>query len=66
MSDVILSIAIKCLTKEFDEFISCCIDEHGKPKAPNMGELMKAKGSIPSVGYNNGFVKKDKKSKKTK
>ncbi len=55
MSDIILETALKALTREFDAFIAEC-NEGGKPKAPSIGALMRAKGCLPKT-YSQAFKK---------
>lgn len=40
-------IALRKLSEAFDAFVSACIDESGKPKAPTQQALAKAKGYLP-------------------
>ena len=56
MTDTILKIALEKLTKEFDNFISCCIED-GKPVAPKNGDIMKARACMPD-GAKNSFGKR--------
>jgi hypothetical protein len=44
----ILRLSLEAVTKSFDEFVGKCLDEDGKPKAPNIGAIMKARGCLPS------------------
>ena len=49
-------IAIRALSAAFDEFVAACVDEHGKPRAPSVKALAKARGYLPpgatmSYGY---------------
>jgi len=53
---LILELALRKLSKAFDEFISECT-ENGKPKQPSMQALMKAKGYLPQY-CENAFRKK--------
>jgi len=46
--DIILEIAIKKLSVAFDEFVGSCLDENGKPKAPDYRAIMKARGYLPT------------------
>lgn len=44
---VILELTIKKLSEAFDEFVGSCLDENGKPKAPDYRAIMKARGCLP-------------------
>lgn len=46
-NDIVLEMAIKKLSKAFDEFIGSCLDADGKPKAPDYKAMMKARGYLP-------------------
>lgn len=59
VQEIILKHSLKALTEEFDDFIGSCTDENGQPKAPAIGDLMKAKACLPN-GYKNAFKKKVK------
>lgn len=52
----ILEIAIRVLSTHFDEFITSCMDEHGKPKAPMHKDLAKARGYLPAH-CKNAYIK---------
>lgn len=43
----ILELSLEKLSRAFDEFISCCLDDKENPKAPIKKELMKARGFLP-------------------
>lgn len=45
--DIVLELAIKNLSMAFDEFVAACMDENGKPKAPDYRAMMKARGYLP-------------------
>jgi hypothetical protein len=49
MSDeeLLLEAALKVMTDELDSLIGACLDESGKPKAPPMRDLMRARGMLP-------------------
>lgn len=48
MSDIkILELSLKHLTDAFDRFLVSCMDEQGKPKAPQYKDLMRARGYLP-------------------
>lgn len=36
----VLEIVVKKLTENFNELIKACVDESGKPKAPQMKDVM--------------------------
>jgi hypothetical protein len=56
----LLQHAVHALTDHFNEFIGQCMDENGKPKAPAMGELMKARACLPAR-CEHAFQPKEKK-----
>jgi len=47
MPEEILRIAVKRLSKVFNEFIGECMNEDGSPKAPSQKALIKARGYLP-------------------
>jgi hypothetical protein len=57
MSEEILKIVVKKAHEVLDEFISECIGEDGKPKAPSYKSLMKVRGYLPE-SYKNSIIKK--------
>ena len=50
----VLEHALKCLTKEFDTFISACISVDGNPVAPPKSAVAKARACLPKR-YTNSF-----------
>lgn len=56
----ILQLAITALTVHLNEFIGACMDENGKPVAPPMKELMKARACLPAQ-FQHAFQPKEKK-----
>ena len=40
-------LAIKKLSEAFDAFVDACLDENGKPKAPDRKAILKAKACLP-------------------
>lgn len=44
----LLELATKQVTDHFNEFIGACLDENGKPKAPQMKDIMKARACLPA------------------
>jgi hypothetical protein len=57
---ILLEHAIRAVTDHFNDFIGQCMDENGKPKAPSMGDLMKARACLPTR-CPHAFVPKEKK-----
>jgi hypothetical protein len=58
----VLEAAIRIVSDHFNTFIGQCLDENGKPKAPSMGDLMKARACLPAhCEY--AFQPKEKKTK---
>lgn len=55
----ILELSLKKLSLAFDEFISECLTEDGKPKEPTIQAIMKSKGYLPSY-CKNSYKKKPK------
>lgn len=51
-------IAIKVITKKFDEFIGECLDESGQPKMPSRKSLYRARGYLP-FNSKNTLIKKE-------
>ena len=47
MEKIVLEIAIKKLSEAFNEFIGACLAADGKPKAPDLRAMMKARGFLP-------------------
>jgi len=45
--DGIDRMALRALSAAFDEFVAACVDENGKPRAPNQKALAKARGYLP-------------------
>jgi hypothetical protein len=43
----VIEMALKVITRAMDELVGACLDESGKPKAPDMRALMKARGYLP-------------------
>lgn len=43
----ILKLSIIKLSEAFDEFVSECLDEDGKPQQPDHRALAKARGYLP-------------------
>jgi len=43
----ILEIAVGAVSDQFNLFIGECMDENGKPKAPSMQALMRARAILP-------------------
>jgi hypothetical protein len=43
----ILEIALRAMSRSLDALVGACMDEAGKPKAPDYRELMRARGSLP-------------------
>lgn len=56
----VLEIVVKKLTENFNELIKACVDESGKPKAPQMKDVMQARACLPK-GYDMTLVKNKKK-----
>jgi hypothetical protein len=48
------------MSTAFDNFVSACLDEKGKPKAPDYKSLMRAKGYLPPYCVNAFTSKKEK------
>ena len=53
----ILKLALIKLGESFDDFIGECMDEDGKPKAPDQQALAKARGYLPAF-CENAYKKK--------
>lgn len=43
----VLEAAVAVMAKALDELVSACLDETGKPKAPDRGAVMRAKSMLP-------------------
>lgn len=43
----ILELSLRLMSNHLDELIASCIDESGKPKAPDMRSVMRARGVLP-------------------
>ncbi len=50
-------ISLLAVTRRFDEFISKCMDDQGKPKAPSLGDIAQARACLP-INYKNSFIPK--------
>lgn len=44
----VLQISLEKITMAFNEFISECLDDDSKPKAPQMKALMRARACLPA------------------
>lgn len=58
----ILKLAVDAVSMQFNAFIGECMDENGKPKAPSMQALMRARATLPP-GCEHAFQPKEKKAK---
>jgi hypothetical protein len=47
MTGDIDELALRKLSEAFDRFVGACMDEHGKPRAPTVQDLAKARGYLP-------------------
>lgn len=45
--DNILEFALRAMERSTDEFISSCLDEQGKIKAPDRRAIMRIRGMLP-------------------
>lgn len=54
---LVLTLSLKSLSKALDSFVSSCLNEEGKPKAPDYRAIMQAKACLPPY-CDNAFQKK--------
>lgn len=52
----VLKSVISVLSTNIDEFISCCVDEKGNPKAPSKQEVISVRKLLPAQ-YKNSLIK---------
>jgi hypothetical protein len=55
-SEDILMLSISALSEAFNDLISECMDEYGKPKRPTMKAIMRARGCLPPQ-YSTSLIK---------
>lgn len=46
--EFVLEAALKAVTNHFNEFVGACLDTDGKPKAPSMKDIMRARACLPA------------------
>ena len=44
---MVLEAAVQVVSKALNDLVSACMDEEGKPKAPDRKALMKARAMLP-------------------
>lgn len=44
----ILEVALKVMSLALDNLVAACLDENGKPKAPDRKDLMQARSKLPA------------------
>jgi len=45
---IVLESALKAVTDHFNEFVGACLDADGKPRAPSMKDVMRARACLPA------------------
>lgn len=55
--DAVLEAAVRVTLRELDRLISQCLDAQGKPKAPDIGAVMRARSMLPA-GYTHTLGRK--------
>lgn len=53
----LLKLSLKVVTDSLNDLVASCLDDNGKPKAPNNKTLMKSRAMLP-VGYTLSFKTK--------